>query len=109
MPKHANSIDDRVDGVNLVLNSRRFTATLGKVPNQKLPPEVAEYFRQEAAEKKRKHLPPAVVNFFRQTGAKGGKARAKSTTPERRAEIAKAAAVARWGKKEKAATPKTKC
>ena len=31
-------------------------------------------------------------------GAKGGKARASSMSPERRAEIAKAAAVARWGK-----------
>lgn len=31
-------------------------------------------------------------------GAKGGAARAKSMTPERRAEIAKKAAAARWGK-----------
>jgi hypothetical protein len=31
-------------------------------------------------------------------GAKGGAARAKSMTPERRAEIAKAAAAKRWGK-----------
>lgn len=32
------------------------------------------------------------------SGAKGGKARAEKLTPERRAEIAKAAAAARWGK-----------
>ena len=32
-------------------------------------------------------------------GAKGGKARASSMTPERRAEIAKAAATKRWGEK----------
>jgi hypothetical protein len=31
-------------------------------------------------------------------GKKGGAARAKSTTPERRAEIAKKAAQKRWGK-----------
>lgn len=31
-------------------------------------------------------------------GAKGGKARAESMTPERRAEIAKKAAARRWGK-----------
>ena len=30
-------------------------------------------------------------------GAKGGAARARATTPERRAEIAKAAAAKRWG------------
>jgi len=31
-------------------------------------------------------------------GAKGGAARAKSMTPERRSEIAKAAAAKRWGR-----------
>ena len=31
-------------------------------------------------------------------GAKGGAARAKATTPERRREIAQAAAAKRWGK-----------
>ena len=33
-------------------------------------------------------------------GAKGGAARAKAMTPERRAEIAKAAAAKRWGKQQ---------
>ena len=33
-------------------------------------------------------------------GRKGGKARASSMSPERRAEIAKAAAIKRWGRKE---------
>jgi hypothetical protein len=33
-------------------------------------------------------------------GAKGGAARAKAMTPERRSEIAKAAAAKRWGGKE---------
>jgi hypothetical protein len=34
-------------------------------------------------------------------GRKGGPARAKSMTPERRSEIAKAAAASRWDKKRK--------
>jgi len=33
------------------------------------------------------------------SGAKGGKARASKLTPERRSEIARAAAVARWGRR----------
>ncbi len=37
---------------------------------------------------------PAAVSM----GKRGGAARAKSMTPERRAEIAKAAAAKRWGK-----------
>lgn len=36
-------------------------------------------------------------------GEKGGKARAESLTPERRAEIAQAGAAARWGKDNDAA------
>lgn len=36
----------------------------------------------------------------RKGGLKGGKARAKKLSPERRAEIAKKAAAARWDKKE---------
>jgi|1185.fasta_scaffold690460_1 hypothetical protein len=38
-----------------------------------------------------KTLPPKAL------GAKGGRARAKATTPERRAEIARNAAAKRWG------------
>ena len=36
--------------------------------------------------------------YARKGGLKGGKARAESMTPERRAEIAKKAAAKRWGK-----------
>lgn len=39
---------------------------------------------------------PAAVALGRKGGLKGGKARADSMTPERRAEIAKRAAQARW-------------
>ena len=41
---------------------------------------------------------PAAVSLGRRGGLKGGRARAKSMTPERRSEISKAAAKARWSK-----------
>jgi hypothetical protein len=41
---------------------------------------------------------PAAVALGRLGGAKGGKARAASLTPEQRSEIAKQAAARRWGK-----------
>ena len=41
---------------------------------------------------------PAAVALGRKGGLKGGKARAESLSPTRRAEIAKAAASARWRK-----------
>lgn len=43
---------------------------------------------------------PAAVALGRLGGLKGGKARAKSLTKKRRSEIAKKAAVKRWGKKK---------
>lgn len=42
---------------------------------------------------------PAAVELGRLGGLKGGKARAASLTPQRRAEIAKKAAEARWAKR----------
>ena len=44
---------------------------------------------------------PAAVALGRLGGKKGGIARAESLTPERRAEIAKKAAAARWGDNDK--------
>ena len=41
---------------------------------------------------------PAAVALGRLGGLKGGKARAVILTPERRVEIARKAALARWGK-----------
>ena len=41
-----------------------------------------------------------VASAAAQMGKLGGKARAASMTPERRAEIAKAAAAKRWGRSE---------
>ncbi len=43
---------------------------------------------------------PAAVALGRLGGLKGGKARAANLTPARRVEIAKKAALARWGKAE---------
>ena len=40
---------------------------------------------------------PIQVESGRRGGQKGGKARAEALTPERRAEIARNAAAARWG------------
>jgi len=43
---------------------------------------------------------PAAVALGRLGGLKGGKARARKLTPEKRKEIAKKAAQARWARKE---------
>jgi hypothetical protein len=42
---------------------------------------------------------PAAVELGRRGGLKGGKARAEKLSPERRKEIARKAAQARWDKK----------
>jgi hypothetical protein len=42
---------------------------------------------------------PAAVELGRKGGLKGGKARAEKLTPERRREIARKAAEARWAKR----------
>jgi hypothetical protein len=42
---------------------------------------------------------PAAVSLGRRGGLKGGKARAAAMSPERRAEIARKAAAARWRRK----------
>lgn len=44
---------------------------------------------------------PAAVALGKLGGKKGGPARAKALSKERRSEIAKAGAKARWGKKKK--------
>jgi len=51
---------------------------------------------EEQAEQPTKN--PAAVALGKLGGLKGGKARAESLTPERRKEIAQAAAKKRWGK-----------
>ncbi len=53
----------------------------GQIPKEEQPPEKNQ----------------AAVTLGRLGGLKGGKARAESLTPERRAEIARNAAAKRWG------------
>lgn len=45
---------------------------------------------------------PAAVELGRQGGLKGGRARAEKLTPERRSEIARKAAAARWSARDRA-------
>ena len=63
-------------------------------PNALAADIVAEATDQNADDGK----DPAAVELGRKGGLKGGKARAKKLSPERRKEIAKKAAAARWGK-----------
>lgn len=46
----------------------------------------------------RRKVPTEFSDYLRKLGRKGGKKRAKTLTPERRAEIARKAAKARWDK-----------
>ncbi len=48
--------------------------------------------------KRLKKKNPAAVALGKLGGSKGGKIRAKKLSPERRCEIARNAALARWGK-----------
>lgn len=59
---------------------------------------VAEATGEEQEEEETPPKNPAAVALGRLGGLKGGKARAKRLTPERRKEIARKAAQARWGK-----------
>lgn len=68
--------------------------------SSKLPADVAEFFK--------KRMPKKIRQYFVEQGAVGGKtggklggpARAAALTPERRSEIARKAAAARWAKKK---------
>lgn len=46
-------------------------------------------------------LPDDIREFFRQQGSRGGKKRNRNLSPERRREIARKAAQARWTEKQK--------
>jgi hypothetical protein len=58
--------------------------------------KIATERKQEPEEKN-----PAAVALGRLGGLKGGKARAKSISPERRSEIAHLAATTRWSRRKK--------
>ncbi len=64
--------------------------------------ELARYILDEATgevppEPEEPAKDPAAVELGRRGGLKGGKARAEKLSPERRREIARSAAAARWG------------
>lgn len=58
---------------------------------------LAKSIVDEATDDKDEGKDPAAVELGRRGGKKGGKARAAKLSPERRKEIAKKAAEARWG------------
>jgi hypothetical protein len=70
------------------------------------PAQLAKLMIDIASGQVEDHEPPpinegkdaAAVSLGRRGGLKGGRARAAKMTPERRAEIARKAAKARWGK-----------
>jgi len=68
-------------------------------PNE-LAKFIADLATGEAEEVKQPEKNAAAVELGRKGGLKGGKARANSLTPEQRSEIAKKAAVKRWGKQK---------
>lgn len=68
-------------------------------PNQLAKSIVDEATREEEPKPREKN--PAAVALGRLGGLKGGKARAKALSPERRREIARKAIAARWAKKRK--------
>ena len=66
---------------------------------------LAKQILEETTQEKTKEKPvkeknPAAVSLGRLGGLKGGKARAKKLSPERRNEIAQKAAMARWAKED---------
>ena len=59
---------------------------------------IATAIVEQATDERRIVKNPAAVALGRLGGLKGGKARAANLSPEKRKEIAKKAALARWGK-----------
>jgi hypothetical protein len=62
---------------------------------------VEETTQEKTGEKSTKEKNPAAVELGRLGGLKGGKARARKLSAERRKEIAKKAAKTRWSKRDK--------
>lgn len=81
MPRRSRTTDSDQDDPNLMA-FRVVQQATGSIPSKKPP---------------RKRKNPAAVALGRRGGKKGGKARAAKLTPKRRVEIAKQAAMARWG------------
>jgi hypothetical protein len=68
----------------------------GKPDANELAYSIAQQATGQCEKLAEKEKNPAAVSLGRLGGLKGGKARAKTLTPERRAEIAQKAAAKRW-------------
>jgi hypothetical protein len=77
-------------------NSRAFDSVARLTGTLPPPPEEEVLAVMDVAKEERPEKNPAAVALGRLGGLKGGKARLTKLTPERRREIAKAAAAARW-------------
>lgn len=60
--------------------------------------EATQGVKEEPTSKSTKEKNPAAVALGRLGGLKGGKARAEKLSPKKRREIARKAAIKRWGK-----------
>ena len=79
---------------------KRLYYTLSMKRNSRTPDVnvIAAHIVSEATDEAHIAKNPAAVTLGRLDGLKGGEARAEKLSPERRSEIAKKAAMARWGK-----------
>lgn len=72
----------------------------------KKPPKDINKLAASIVDRATREKDPAAVALGRKGGLKGGKARAKALSPERRKEIAQKAIAARWAKKKPKGTSK---
>lgn len=111
MPKRSRTDDDpNVTAFNIVRQATGRTPDTGQEAFAALIREIAGELRAgESPEGLAERFWPriqaltedhAAATLGRKGGKKGGKARAKSLTPEQRSDIARAAALARWKKSE---------
>jgi hypothetical protein len=68
---------------------------------------LAAMIAEEATGTQIREKNPSAVALGRLGGLKGGKARAEKLSPKRRKEIARKAALARWGAKKESSAPGT--
>ncbi|HEY3572114.1 MAG TPA: hypothetical protein VGP73_29575 [Thermoanaerobaculia bacterium] len=96
MPKHSSTPKRPRD-----FNARAFDS-VARLTGTALPevdPEDEPIASLDVAREEKPEKNPAAVALGRLGGLKGGKARLTKLSPEKRREIAKAAAAARWNKK----------
>lgn len=109
MPKRSSTDDPNVSAFNIVREATGETPPTGPDAFAALIREIAGAIEEgEAPESVAKRLWPRIAEIVRsgaaaelgrKGGKKGGQARAKKLSAERKKEIARKAAEARWGKK----------